>query len=112
MIRLSALALVEFGMIFALLALPSAAGAQSPAEQRGMTFVHTNCARCHSIDKISPSPLQPAPPFRDLHLRYPIESLAEAFAEGIRTGHPSMPEFRLDSGQIRDVLAYLKSLER
>jgi len=38
--------------------------------------------------------------------------LAEAFAEGIRTGHPSMPEFRLDPGQIGDVIGFLKSLER
>ena len=60
----------------------------------------------------SESPLKVAPPFRELHLRYPVDSLAEAFAEGIVTGHPSMPEFRLDPGQIADVIAYLKSLER
>ena len=112
MIRFSAAAFVELGVAVALIALPSAAGAQSPAEQRGMTFVRANCANCHSIGKIGPSPLQAAPLFRDLHLRYPVESLAEAFAEGIRTGHPSMPEFRLDPGQIRDVMAHLKSLER
>ena len=27
-------------------------------------------------------------------------------------GHPTMPEFRLDPGQIGDVIAYLKTLER
>ena len=43
---------------------------------------------------------------------YPVESLEEALAEGISTGHPTMPEFRLDPGQIGDVIAYLKSLER
>jgi hypothetical protein len=37
---------------------------------------------------------------------------AEALAEGIVTGHPSMPEFRLDPGQVQDVISYLKSLER
>ena len=36
-------------------------------------------------------PLKIAPPFRILHTRYPIESIAEALAEGISTGHPSMP---------------------
>ena len=87
------------------------APAQSPAAQRGLTFVRTHCAQCHAIDKVSPSPLKIAPPFRTLHLRYPVENLAEAFAEGIVTGHPSMPEFRLDPGQIGDVIAYLKSLE-
>lgn len=98
----------------AVIAVTSVVSAQplSPAEQRGHTFVRANCARCHAIDRVGPSPLSVAPPFRDLHLRYPVDVLAEAFAEGIRTGHPSMPEFRLDPGQIGDVIAYLKSLER
>jgi len=86
--------------------------AQSPAEQRGMAFVRANCSRCHAINKVGESPLKIAPAFRTLHLRYPVDSLAEAFAEGIVTGHPSMPEFRLDTGQIADVIAYLKWLER
>ena len=85
---------------------------QSPAVQRAEVFVRTNCAQCHSIDKVSPSRLTEAPPFRVLHLKYPVESLEEALAEGIVTGHPSMPEFRLDPGQVGDVIAYLKSLER
>ena len=58
--------------------------AASPAEQRGKTFALTNCARCHAIDRVSPSPLKIAPPFRTLHMRYPIETLGEALAEGIR----------------------------
>ena len=84
----------------------------SPEVQRGLAYVRTNCARCHSVDKISDSPLRIAPPFRDLHKRYPVEDLAESLAEGIRTGHPTMPEFKLDPGQIADVIAYLKTLER
>jgi cytochrome c len=32
-------------------------------------------------------------------------------AEGITTGHPTMPEFRLDPDQIHDLLSYLKTLE-
>jgi mono/diheme cytochrome c family protein len=91
---------------------PMSAQAQSPSVQRGLSFVRTHCASCHSIDKVGPSPLRMAPPFRSLHLRYPVENLGEALAEGIVTGHPSMPEFRLDPGQVGDVIAYLKSLER
>ena len=83
----------------------------SPAAQRGLVFVRTNCARCHSIDKVSNSTLPMAPPFRSLHERYPVENLQESLAEGIVTGHPSMPEFRLDPDQIIDVIAYLKTLE-
>jgi cytochrome c len=84
----------------------------SPPAQRGLVFVRTNCARCHAIGKIGGSPLRIAPPFRTLHERYPVESLQESLAEGIITGHPTMPEFRLDPGQVADVIAYLKSLEQ
>jgi mono/diheme cytochrome c family protein len=84
----------------------------APEVQRGLAYVRTNCARCHSIDKISDSPLGIAPPFRQLHKRYPVEDLAEPLGEGIRTGHPTMPEFKLDPGQVADVIAYLKTLER
>jgi len=84
----------------------------SPAEQRGLTFVLANCAHCHSVDKATDSPLTAAPPFRTLHQRYPVDDLAESLGEGIRTGHPTMPEFRLDPGQVGDVIAYLKTLER
>ena len=85
--------------------------ALSPPAQRGRDLVRANCARCHSIDKVTASPLKIAPPFRTLHTHYPVESLEEPLAEGIITGHPSMPEFRFDPGQIGDIIAYLKSLE-
>jgi mono/diheme cytochrome c family protein len=85
--------------------------AASPQEQRGKTFALNNCAKCHSIDKVTPSPLKIAPPFRTLHKRYPIETLGEALAEGIYTGHPTMPAFQLEPDQIGDLLAYLKTLE-
>ena len=95
----------------AILVMTTSALAISPAEQRGKNFVRTNCSRCHSIDKVSPSPLKIAPPFRNLHHKYPIETLQESLAEGIYTGHPTMPQFRLEPDQINDVLSYLKSLE-
>jgi cytochrome c len=93
------------------LTLITPALAMSPAEQRGKTYALTNCARCHSVDRVTPSPLKIAPPFRTLHDRYPVETLAEAFAEGIYTGHPTMPAFQLDPDQIHDLLSYLKTLE-
>jgi len=99
--------------LLAMLTFAAPALAQmSPSVQRGLTFARTNCARCHSIDKVSPSPLPLAPPFRVLHRRYPVETLEEALAEGIVTGHPSMPEFRLEPDQIGDFIDFLKSLEQ
>jgi mono/diheme cytochrome c family protein len=91
---------------------PPALAQMSPEVQRGLAYVRTNCAHCHSVDRITDSPLRIAPPFRDLHKRYPVEDLAGSMAEGIRTGHPTMPEFKLDPGQVVDVIAYLKTLER
>jgi len=84
----------------------------SPAAQRGLVIVRANCSRCHAIGRIGASPLPIAPPFRTLHERYPVDDLEEPLAEGIVTGHPTMPEFRFDPGQVGDIIAYLKSLER
>ena len=84
----------------------------SPAAQRGRVFVQVNCAKCHAVGHIGDSPLSIAPAFRTLHKRYPVESLQESLAEGIVTGHPSMPEFALPPDQVDAVIAYLKSLER
>jgi mono/diheme cytochrome c family protein len=99
-----------YSLGFALFILTPALAA-SPSEQRGRIFALTNCARCHAIDRVSSSPLKIAPPFRTLHTRYPVETLAEALAEGIQTGHPAMPEFQLDPDQIHDLLSYMKTLE-
>ena len=100
--------------VLALLLPVSQAKAQtqmSPEVQRGVAFARLHCARCHSIDKVSPCPLPVAPPFRTLHNRYPVENLQEALAEGIVTGHPSMPQFQLPPDRIGDLIAFLKTLE-
>lgn len=101
---------------FALLSGASAGFAADDQNERGnpelgFAIAKEYCSRCHAIDKYEPSPLAIAPPFRDLHLRYPVEDLAEALGEGIRTGHPTMPEFRFDPDQIENFIAYLKTLE-
>jgi cytochrome c len=93
-----------------LLASNPALAQQSPAAQRGLTFVRVHCAQCHAIGKIGDSPLTIAPAFATLHLRYPIESLRRPLSEGITAAHPTMPQFRLDADQVGDVIAYLKTL--
>jgi mono/diheme cytochrome c family protein len=105
-IRLPVSALLMTGL------LQVAAAATDGQVQRGKTFVGANCATCHAVGRIGESPLAVAPAFRELHTKYPVEDLGEALAEGITTGHPTMPQFELEPDQITDVLAYLKSLER
>jgi len=97
------------GLIGLLLITPALAG--PTAEQRGRAFARANCARCHAIDRVSESPFKTAPPLRTLHRRYPIETLGEALAEGIYTGHADMPAFELSPDEIHDLLSYLKTLE-
>lgn len=97
--------------VVAILLSAGAANALDPAAQRGFVFAKTNCAMCHAIGPAGASPLPIAPPFRTFHESYPVEMLEEAFAEGIVTGHPTMPQFELDVAQIDDLIAYLKSLE-
>lgn len=96
-----------------LIVLSSTSGtlAGSPNPQRGKEFAQTNCARCHSIERNGSSPRYPAPPFRELHNRYPVETLEESLAEGIVTGHADMPQFQLSPDQIDDLIAFLKTLE-
>jgi cytochrome c len=83
--------------------------ALSPSQRRGFRLVHLNCARCHAIDKVGKSPLAIAPPFRTLHLKYPVSDLQRPLAQGV---HPDMPRFQLDAGQVEDIMAYLKALEQ
>ncbi len=100
-----------FRQALIVLILTTPALAATKAEQRGKAFARTYCARCHAIDRVSESRVKEAPPFRTLHLRYPIETLGEALAEGIYTGHANMPESELTPDQIHDLLSYLKTFE-
>ena len=80
--------------------------------EMGEALAQAQCARCHAVGFFGESPLDQAPPFRRLHERYPIEQLAEAFAEGIVVDHTEMPAFELQPREIDALLAYLGSLER
>lgn len=94
-----------------LLSLASITPGHASNPEQGKRLALLYCAKCHATDRVSPSPLRIAPPFRTLHQRYPVETLQEALAEGIVTGHPSMPEFSFDADQVGDFIAFLKTLE-
>jgi mono/diheme cytochrome c family protein len=78
--------------------------------EAGRHALDTRCSRCHAIGPDGQSPHAQAPPFRELMKRYPPESLAEALAEGIVSGHPDMPEYVLSPEEIEAVMAYLHTL--
>lgn len=94
----------------ALVCASPVSAADNPEIGYGKKLVETNCARCHAVGATGESSHPDAPPFRSLHLRYPIEDLQEALAEGISTGHPDMPEFVASPEQVDAIIAYIKSL--
>jgi len=85
--------------------------AQSSPSARGEAIAHKYCARCHAVGETGASPMGLAPPFRDLSKRYPIETLAEALAEGIVVGHPAMPRFTFEPREINALLTYISGLK-
>lgn len=106
---LAAPAAAAFGMA---LAAPSLAAdrSESAAMLRGQQLAQRNCSVCHAIGLRGAGPNKDAPPFREMHRRYPADTLEEAFRRGLLTKHPSMPEFRFLPQELMDLTAYLKSL--
>jgi cytochrome c len=92
-----------------LLASPDAVAADQVAE--GRQILQENCSRCHAISSEGDSPHDQAPPFREVMKIYPADSLEEALAEGLVTGHPDMPEFVFPPEQVGAIIAYLRTLE-
>jgi mono/diheme cytochrome c family protein len=99
------------GVIVAIAA--TAAGSATAQDlKRGQELLTRNCASCHAVGRVGESTHKFAPAFRTLGQRYPIESLEEALGEGIMSGHPDMPEFRFDGGDVGAIIAYLKSIQQ
>ncbi len=101
--------LAAAGFLLALADLPANSQAYGDVV-KGKEFIERNCARCHAVGLNDDSHMPEAPALRTLQNRYPIDSLSEAFAEGIVTGHPEMPQFELDTQTISNMLAYIESL--
>jgi mono/diheme cytochrome c family protein len=103
-------------VLVALLAPAGRASAETSREAaliaQGQTIAQTHCKRCHAIGRTGESPNVQAPLFRRLAARYPLDHLAEAFAEGIVVSHTKMPRFEFEPLQIEALLAYLDSLSK
>ncbi len=79
---------------------------------RGAGLLEKNCGSCHASGRTDVSRDKDAPAFRTLGQRYPIDSLEEALAEGMLSGHPDMPEFSFDADDVGAIIAYLKSIQQ
>ena len=76
----------------------------------GKELAQKHCARFHAVDRDDQSTLAAAPPLRSFASKWPLESLEEALAEGIVTGHPDMPVFQFKPPQIAALIEYLHEI--
>lgn len=102
-------ALLGGGLIAAQASAQDAATDASADRGRDLALKH--CSRCHSLEPAGASSEPTAPPFRDLHKKYPVENLGEALAEGILVGHPQMPEFKFGPDDVTAVIDYLTRIQ-
>jgi len=91
-------------------------------QEQGRRLARIYCGQCHALDT-GPSPMPDAPPFAQLHRRYPPggglgDLLGEGMIapavpqeEGVPTRHPRMPQVRLDEAQVSDLVAFLQSAQ-
>ncbi len=84
----------------------------TPGEiQAGKLIVEQQCISCHAVRNDDESHNPKVPALRTLSERYSVNGLEAAFALGIMTGHPGMPEFHFGPEQIKAILAYLETIQ-
>jgi cytochrome c len=93
------------------LLIASSASSRAADPRAGEVFAAENCSRCHAVGGTGVSPNSKAPPFRVVARKYKLEDLEEGFAEGIVTGHNTMPEFTLTPREIENLLAHMRRLK-
>lgn len=103
--------LVATAMAGSVAAQPAKPSRDAETLALGRSLVSRNCSVCHAVGVADVSPRAGAPAFRDLSKRYPIDTLGEALAEGILTGHPEMPEFRFAPHEVTAILRYIESIQ-
>jgi mono/diheme cytochrome c family protein len=102
-------------------AAPALAETPNPDVAAGRRIAERNCGGCHAVAQ-GFSPLADAPPFRDIHRRYPAGGLPQILQEGMVAPlrppeegsvphHPRMPMAELGDDEVAALTAYLKSLE-
>lgn len=90
--------------------MPATEAEDGAVLKRGRAIAALKCAHCHAIGRDDERPHAIVIPFRDLHIRYPIEMLVDAKASGVIGGHDEMPMFELSREDMHALLSYIDSL--
>jgi mono/diheme cytochrome c family protein len=94
-----------------LLALASEAAAQEGDVTAGAAYAKQVCADCHAVlPNEQFSPLLPAPTFQSVADTPGMTELA--LTVWLQSSHPTMPNIMLKPDDLRNVVAYIRSLEK
>jgi mono/diheme cytochrome c family protein len=95
-----------------LLCLPTALNAAefSKLATRGKVILQEKCGRCHSIEAVGESPLNQAPPMRDIYGRFNPRELQAELSEGKVSKHKEMPQIAFSDEDVHAILTYLYAL--
>lgn len=104
---------MKSAMIFAaamLLALGSGALAQDADIEAGAAYAGEVCAACHAVlANEQHSPLPQAPTFQSVADTPGMTELA--LSVWLQSSHPAMPNIILEQDDMRNVVAYIRSLK-
>jgi cytochrome c len=105
-------AILAFSVGAALLlgAAPLDAAGQAKLAARGRVLLQDNCARCHAIASSGGSPMQAAPPMREIYARFAPRELQAELSEGMVSHYREMPQIEFSSEDVDAILAYLYRL--
>lgn len=104
------LALPAACLAAALASAPLCAAEDGVDLPRGELLAAQKCAKCHAVGAAGESPQRGVPPFRTLVSLYPIPMLQQTLRTGVVDGHEEMPMFDLGFIDVRNLLAYIDSL--
>jgi len=95
-----------------MLATAGAVLADEPGDPaKGYAYAKENCTECHAIDRGDyDSPFYGAPPFSEV-ANVPAMSELALFSF-FQTPHPTMPNLIVPSDDVRNLIAYIRSLRK
>lgn len=97
--------------LLALMTMQAQAQYQDPA-RHGRQLVGKFCSSCHAVARFGRGPNKNAPPFRTLGRKFDLDGFPGMLERGISSTHPDMPVFKFSQDDARDVVVYLRSIQR
>lgn len=104
---------MRIAMLVIAMAASTAAAADDDRREsafRGKRIAEANCAACHAVAQFDASPLEAAPPLREIGRAIPPERLRQLLRGAVFADHAVMPDFEPDRQQADDLAAYMRDI--